>query len=232
MVTITENFENEDNIEVIDLTSSIPEKGFTQGNAAEKQEPLSSVDGDNFRSTSAVESWISEVGQEHLLRKVKDMEIEWEKLFYKGAKFETTSSLREHAQEFAGRHDFIKIVTKRHREQQDITLTCKHGGQYRNHHKKSEGSGMAADSKEETKKVRKRKSMKTDCPCLIYAKYDLNIKKVEIMNSVFIHNHPLAEDPRTYAVNRKLDANKFELAQTLLKTNKPATVLKVIIILS
>lgn len=229
----------EDNIEVIDLTGDAPDNWYkstetepatdsSEGTYNKKTEPCKTKAGD-FGAGDR-DNWVFDVGQEHLVKLIEKMNQEWEDLFFEGAVFDSTSTLREAATSFAARYNMV-IVTASHKPNVKILLTCKHGGGYRSHRKKkTEMTTTENNDDGEAKAVRNRKSMKSNCPCMIKARYDLEIKKAVILKSVSGHNHPLAEDARTYALNRRLDVGNFNLARTMLKTNKPAVVLKVITI--
>lgn len=178
----------------------------------------------NLEPDALQQNWILNVGQEYLKEKVELMKQEWDILFKVGVIYDTTYSVFSAALAFAEKHNIVMTIASHH-SPNDIEITCKHGGIYRSHKKKETSSPQTIGT--ETKKTRKRKSMKTGCPCIIIAKYVPSIMKVEITQSVFKHNHPLAEDPRTYALNRRLDVNQFDTAKQLLKKHKPASVLQV-----
>lgn len=231
-------FKNEATIEIIDLT--IDESDNSHANTGARETMDESSDAQKNRNANKTpepctpdsseehdgsnnENWISEVGQGHLASKVKAMRQEWQEKFKTGSVYESTYSLRDAVSAFAASFN-LGVSTASHKPLKKIEIICKHGGSYRNHHKKDDS--LKGDANQ-SRKPRKTKSTKTGCPCSISAKYDVSLMKVIITSSIFAHNHPLAEDVRTYALNRKLEVNNFDLARTLLKSNKPAVVLKV-----
>jgi hypothetical protein len=50
---------------------------------------------------------------------------------------------------------------------------------------------------------------------------------IVIEKSVSAHDHPIAQDVRTYAAFRKMEPHQMETAITLLKKHTPSAVLKV-----
>lgn len=175
------NPKDEDGIEVIDLTEGDfdcepedstdngPSETFREECDSNKEEEAQRSSAPEFGSPkmpTATENWIIDVGQKHLEQKVEEMTLEWKKLFFKGAIFESSYAVRDAAVAFASKDKMMDMVTGTHRPPKKIIVTCKHGGVYRNHHKKEEPVNQ---EEIDSKKPRKRKSMKTGCPCLILA---------------------------------------------------------------
>ena len=79
-------------------------------------------------------------------------------------------------------------------------------------------------------KENKKESLKLDCPCLIEARL-CPVRKVVTVRCVDgSHNHRIVNDPLTYHLHRKLDADIFEEAILLLQKNKPSVVQEVCIL--
>ncbi|RCH95759.1 hypothetical protein CU098_001258, partial [Rhizopus stolonifer] len=112
--------------------------------------------------------------------------------FTVGRMFDTLEDLRNEAYEYGRKHNVALTTSKS--DKTKIYLICKHGGQYRRNNKRPPPG---------TVKPRIRRSQKTGCACMIYARYCRGSFWV-IRKSVGEHNHPIADDPSAYAMYRSL----------------------------
>ncbi|KAG1436738.1 hypothetical protein G6F56_013429 [Rhizopus delemar] len=71
-------------------------------------------------------------------------------------------------------------------------------------------------------------TFRLNCPFSVYGRFNAKQKKFVVKTVVSEHNHHLANDPRTYSTNRKLNPSHFEFAVQLLKTNTPAKTLEIL----
>ncbi|KAI8083347.1 uncharacterized protein B0P05DRAFT_536980 [Gilbertella persicaria] len=125
--------------------------------------------------------------------------------FTVGRMFDTLEDLRNEAYEYGRKHNVALTTSKS--DKTKIYLICKHGGQYRRNNKRPPPG---------TVKPRIRRSQKTGCACMIYARYCRGSFWV-IRKSVGEHNHPIADDPSAYAMYRSLTPEQLLMVHRLLR---------------
>lgn len=128
--------------------------------------------------------------------------------FSVGKTYQTLEELRSTAFEYGRKHNVALTTSKS--DKTKIYLICKHGGHYR--------KNLNKKNRPETIKTRIRKSQKNGCRCLIYARCCKGTHWT-IRKSIGEHNHPISEDPRTYAMYRSLKAEHLSMVHKLLKEN-------------
>lgn len=131
--------------------------------------------------------------------------------FSAGKIYQTLEELRTTAYEYGRRHNVALTTSKS--DKTKVYLICKHGGHYRKNVNKKR-----PPPKDDTKsiKTRIRKSQKNGCSCLIYARCCKN-SFWTIRKSIGEHNHPIADDPRTYAMYRSLEPDQLSFVHKKLK---------------
>ncbi|KAI9473893.1 MAG: hypothetical protein EXX96DRAFT_487564 [Benjaminiella poitrasii] len=132
--------------------------------------------------------------------------MEFYERFATGRMFQTLEELRTEAYEYGRKHNVALTTSKS--DKTKIYLICKHGGQYRKNTKRSQTNKAV--------KPRIRRSQKTGCACMIYARCCRGSFWI-IRKSVGEHNHPIAEDPRTYAMYRSLSPEHLLVVHRLLR---------------
>ncbi|CEP11091.1 hypothetical protein [Parasitella parasitica] len=126
--------------------------------------------------------------------------------FAVGRMFQTLDELRNEAFEYGKKHNVALTTSKS--DKTKIYLICKHGGQYRKNNKRPvPGKNV---------KPRIRSSHKIGCPCMIYARCCRGSFWV-VRKCVGEHNHPIAEDPRTYSMYRCLSDEHLLVVRRLLR---------------
>lgn len=126
--------------------------------------------------------------------------------FPTGRMFQSLEALRSETYEYGRKHNVALTTSKS--DKTKIYLICKHGGQYRKNTKKSTSNRVV--------KPRVRRSQKTGCACMIYARCCRGSFWI-IRKSVGEHNHPIADDPRTYAMYRSLSPENLLVVHRLLR---------------
>ncbi|KAG2203221.1 hypothetical protein INT46_002503 [Mucor plumbeus] len=126
--------------------------------------------------------------------------------FAMGRMFQTLEELRAEAFEYGRKHNVALTTSKS--DKTKVYLICKHGGHYRKNNKRP--------SEDKTIRPRIRRSQKTGCACMIYARCCRGSFWI-IRKSIGEHNHPIAEDPRTYAMYRSLSPEHLLLVHRLLR---------------
>jgi hypothetical protein len=143
----------------------------------------------------------------------------FEERFCVGKEFNSIDHLRDEAFSFGKLHNVnITTLTSSLKEGR-ITLHCKHGSVYRSAKK-------TTDVLVGTDKSRATSTSRSQCPMVIVARRNKS-DLIVIRKSVSAHDHPLAQDVRTYAAFRKMEPHQMETAITLLKKHTPSAVLKV-----
>ncbi|KAI7904717.1 uncharacterized protein BX663DRAFT_503277 [Cokeromyces recurvatus] len=126
--------------------------------------------------------------------------------FAMGRMFQTLEELRTEAYEYGRKYNVALTTSKS--DKTKIYLICKHGGHYRKNTKRPQTN--------KTIKPRIRRSQKTGCACMIYARCCRGSFWI-IRKSIGEHNHPIAEDPRTYAMYRSLSPEHLLIVHRLLR---------------
>lgn len=126
--------------------------------------------------------------------------------FAQGKMFQTLQELRAAAYDYGRRHNVALTTSKS--DKTKVYLICKHGGQYRKNNKRPQSDKPV--------KPRIRRSQKTGCACMIYARCCRGSFWI-IRKSVAEHNHPIADDPRTYAMYRSLSPEHLLVVHKLLR---------------
>ncbi|KAI8641322.1 hypothetical protein BD408DRAFT_418325 [Parasitella parasitica] len=123
-----------------------------------------------------------------------------------GRMFQTLDELRNEAFEYGKKHNVALTTSKS--DKTKIYLICKHGGQYRKNNKRPvPGKNV---------KPRIRSSHKIGCPCMIYARCCRGSFWI-VRKCVGEHNHPIADDPRTYSMYRCLSDEHLLVVRRLLR---------------
>ncbi|KAI8969706.1 hypothetical protein BDB01DRAFT_855566 [Pilobolus umbonatus] len=125
--------------------------------------------------------------------------------FSSGTMFETLQALRSAVYDYGRKYNVALTTSKS--DKAKVYLICKHGGHYRKTSKRKSDKEV---------KPRMRRSQKTGCECMIYARCCRNSFWI-IRKSVGEHNHPIAEDPRTYAMYRSLSPENLLMVHKLLR---------------
>ncbi|KAI9251243.1 hypothetical protein BY458DRAFT_524010 [Sporodiniella umbellata] len=132
--------------------------------------------------------------------------------FATGRMFNSLAELRTVAYEYGKKYNVALTTSKS--DKTKVYLICKHGGHYRqNRRAVKENENLKA---EKDIRTRVRKSQKTGCKCMVYARRCKESFWV-IRKSVAEHNHPIAQDPRTYAMYRSLSPENLLVVHRLLK---------------
>jgi hypothetical protein len=126
--------------------------------------------------------------------------------FSQGRMFQTLEELRTAAYDYGRRHNVALTTSKS--DKTKVYLICKHGGQYRKNNKRPQSDKPV--------KPRIRRSQKTGCACMIYARCCRGSFWI-IRKSIGEHNHPIADDPRTYAMYRSLSPEHLLAVHKLLR---------------
>ncbi|KAG2211893.1 hypothetical protein INT47_004580 [Mucor saturninus] len=135
--------------------------------------------------------------------------VEFYETFPTGQVFDSLASLRSTALEYGKKYNVALTTSKS--DKTKVYLICKHGGYYRKNIKK------ATSPDKPMVKTRIRKSLKNGCSCLIYARYEKKGDFWTVRKSIGEHNHPIAEDPRTYAMYRSLEPEHLAFVHKQLK---------------
>ncbi|CEG82770.1 hypothetical protein RMATCC62417_16780 [Rhizopus microsporus] len=148
------------------------------------------------------------------------IEVEFEETFAVGNKFSSMNELRDKAKAFGEKNNIVLSTLRSDRR--IITVTYKHGSRYRSA-KKAVIVIQQAESFEKPKGTRNTNTQRCGCPCMVYAILEDN--QFVIRKVVSQHNHRIMQDPRVYALNRRLDAVQLERVCVLKLTgNFPAKV--------
>lgn len=139
--------------------------------------------------------------------------IEFYEKFPVGKTFDSLEQLRKVALDYGKRYNVALTTSKS--DKTKVYLICKHGGYYRKNVNKKK---PAPKDKATPVKTRVRKSQKSGCSCLIYARCSKGAIWT-IRKSIAEHNHPIAVDPRTYAMYRSLDSDQLAFVHKLLGEN-------------
>lgn len=144
------------------------------------------------------------------------MKEEMEKLVSVATEFSDIDELRIRAQEF-GKKYYCPITTdKSSQKEQRIRMICRHGKDYRRSKKVTDVDLVNSNKNSKSKKY-KKESLKFDCRCVIEARL-CPVRRVVTVRSVDgSHNHRIVNNPLTYHLHRKLDADIFEEAILLLQ---------------
>jgi hypothetical protein len=126
--------------------------------------------------------------------------------FAQGKMFQTLEELRTAAYDYGRRHNVALTTSKS--DKTKVYLICKHGGQYRKNNKRPPSDKPI--------KPRIRRSQKTGCACMIYARCCRGSFWI-VRKSIGEHNHPIADDPRTYAMYRSLSPEHLLAVHKLLR---------------
>lgn len=132
--------------------------------------------------------------------------------FPMGRMFQSLEALRTETYEYGRKHNVALTTSKS--DKTKIYLICKHGGQYRKNVKKSQKAAAAAANR--VIKARARRSQKTGCACMIYARCCRGSFWI-IRKSIGEHNHPIANDPSAYAMYRSLSPEHLITVHRLLR---------------
>ncbi|KAG1468817.1 hypothetical protein G6F56_003620 [Rhizopus delemar] len=143
----------------------------------------------------------------------KIMVEDFNEQFATGRMFSSLSDLRTAAYEYGKKYNVALTTSKS--DKTKVYLICKHGGQYRQNKKAAKDNVLAITTEKDTK-TRIRKSQKTGCKCMVYARCFKESFWV-IRKSVAEHNHPIAQDPRAYAMYRSLSPENLLAVRRLLK---------------
>ncbi|KAI9361842.1 hypothetical protein BD770DRAFT_408324 [Pilaira anomala] len=146
--------------------------------------------------------------QQHQQDQNSTLITEFYENFSVGKTYQTLEELRSTAFEYGRKHNVALTTSKS--DKTKIYLICKHGGHYR--------KNLNKKNRPDTIKTRIRKSQKNGCRCLIYARCCKGTHWT-IRKSIGEHNHPISEDPRTYAMYRSLKAEHLSMVHKLLKEN-------------
>ncbi|KAI8369060.1 hypothetical protein BD560DRAFT_397889 [Blakeslea trispora] len=130
---------------------------------------------------------------------------EFYRRFSVGRMFDSLEELRTEAYEYGRKHNVALTTSKS--DKTKIYLICKHGGQYRRNTKRPPPG---------TVKPRIRKSQKTGCACMIYARHCKGSFWV-IRKSIGEHNHPVVNDETQYAMYRTLTPEQLLDVHRLLR---------------
>ena len=141
------------------------------------------------------------------------MITEFYERFATGNMFPSLADLRTAAYEYGKKYNVALTTSKS--DKTKVYLICKHGGHYRQNEKRDKKKTEAAVPDKEVK-PRVRRSQKTGCECMIYARCSRDSFWM-IRKSVAEHNHPIAEDPRTYAMYRSLSPENLLIVHRLLR---------------
>ncbi|KAF1804795.1 hypothetical protein FB192DRAFT_1359581 [Mucor lusitanicus] len=133
--------------------------------------------------------------------------------FAVGRMFQSLEELRTEAFEYGRKHNVALTTSKS--DKTKVYLICKHGGFYRKNNKK-------ASDLNQNIKPRLRRSQKTGCACMIYARCCRGSFWV-IRKCIGEHNHPIAEDPRAYAMYRSLSPEHLLVVHRLLREHVGVT---------
>ncbi|KAI8353643.1 hypothetical protein EDC96DRAFT_577192 [Choanephora cucurbitarum] len=125
--------------------------------------------------------------------------------FSVGRMFDSLEDLRTEAYEYGRKHNVALTTSKS--DKTKIYLICKHGGQYRRNTKRPTPG---------TVKPRIRKSQKTGCACMIYARHCKGSFWV-IRKSIGEHNHPINSNESHYAMYRTLTPEQLLDVHRLLR---------------
>ncbi|GAN06072.1 hypothetical protein MAM1_0110c05549 [Mucor ambiguus] len=139
--------------------------------------------------------------------------IEFYERFAVGRMFQSLEELRTEAFEYGRKHNVALTTSKS--DKTKVYLICKHGGFYRKNNKK-------ASDLNQNIKPRLRRSQKTGCACMIYARCCRGSFWV-IRKCIGEHNHPIAEDPRAYAMYRSLSPEHLLVVHRLLREHVGVT---------
>lgn len=126
--------------------------------------------------------------------------------FEAGKVYQSLEELRSTSYEYGRKHNVALTTSKS--DKTKVYLICKHGGHYRKNVNRKE---------DKPAKTRVRKSQKNGCSCLIYARWCKKNNFWKIRKSIAEHNHPIAEDPRTYAMYRSLEPDQLSFVHRKLK---------------
>lgn len=141
------------------------------------------------------------------------MITEFYERFATGNMFPSLADLRTAAYEYGKKYNVALTTSKS--DKTKVYLICKHGGHYRQNEKRDKKKTEIAVPDKEVK-PRVRRSQKTGCECMIYARCSRDSFWM-IRKSVAEHNHPIAEDPRTYAMYRSLSPENLLIVHRLLR---------------
>ncbi|KAL9552716.1 hypothetical protein MBANPS3_003628 [Mucor bainieri] len=139
--------------------------------------------------------------------------VEFYERFAVGRMFQSLEELRTEAFEYGRKHNVALTTSKS--DKTKVYLICKHGGFYRKNNKK-------ASDLNQNIKPRLRRSQKTGCACMIYARCCRGSFWV-IRKCIGEHNHPIAEDPRAYAMYRSLSPEHLLVVHRLLREHVGVT---------
>ncbi|KAG1046489.1 hypothetical protein G6F43_011028 [Rhizopus delemar] len=156
------------------------------------------------------------------------MITEFYERFATGRMFPSLADLRTAAYEYGKKYNVALTTSKS--DKTKVYLICKHGGQYRQNDKrdrKNSATGVASTSTggpttittsltDKQFRPRVRRSQKTGCECMIYARCSKDSFWM-IRKSIAEHNHPIAEDPRAYAMYRSLSPENLLVVHRLLR---------------
>ncbi|KAL7324962.1 hypothetical protein PS15p_210075 [Mucor circinelloides] len=130
-----------------------------------------------------------------------------------GRMFQSLEELRTEAFDYGRKYNVALTTSKS--DKTKVYLICKHGGFYRKNNKK-------ASDLNQNIKPRLRRSQKTGCACMIYARCCRGSFWV-IRKCIGEHNHPIADDPRAYAMYRSLSPEHLLLVHRLLREHVGVT---------
>lgn len=182
------------------------------------------VNNKSFRDSNirADMSWKKGSTQKSLSQ--EQIQEEFSKSFAVGTVFDNLESMRSAAISYGEKYNCPMTTGKSMLKEQRLTMICIHGQAYRSAKKQKLEEDYQIDKK------KKNMTFRLNCPFSVYGRFNAKQKKFVVKTVVSEHNHHLANDPRTYSTNRKLNPSHFEFAVQLLKTNTPAKTLEVYIL--